>query len=253
MVRVLGWTPFIFHTVELKPFNGGRIQEQIRALFSRGPVDWIVLMSPTGVRLFFDNLPSENREMVTARGGTRFLAVGPRTKEYLLRYGVVEAEVPKNYSSSGIDQWFSKLPIKGTHIVLVRSSSADNSLSDSLRSRGGEVATVNVYESGVPRDTKSVFDLLAGLQASRFDAVLFTSSISVSNFFRIAEKKFEEPEVTSLLKRVAVGAIGPVTADRLRENGIEAIVPEEYLLENAITKLINSLDSTIIASPSSAY
>ena len=251
MVRALGWTPFIFHTVELKSLKSEQIQDQIRTAFSH-PVDWIVFMSSTGVKTFFENLASNNPETITVPPGSRVLAIGPRTKESLLRYGVADALVPERYSSEGVGEWFSRETPKSSRVVLVRSASADDSLSESLRSRGATVATINVYESGMPSDTQSVFDLLSGLRANRFGAVLFTSAISVSKLFSMAWKKIDGTEVTGLLKRVPVGAIGPVTAEELRERGIKAIVPDEYLIENAVAKLVMSLDSSVLNAPSSS-
>src|SRR5437867_12068675 len=74
LVRNLGWTPFIFHTVELKPLDDQKIMAQIQSSLTQGQIDWIVFMSSTGVKLLFDvlatypNLPRIPPE-------TRFLAV----------------------------------------------------------------------------------------------------------------------------------------------------------------------------------
>src|SRR5438093_11970644 len=58
LVRSLGWTPFIFHTVELKPLDDKKIIDQMRSSLTQGQIDWIVFMSPTGVKLLFDVLAS---------------------------------------------------------------------------------------------------------------------------------------------------------------------------------------------------
>ncbi len=237
-VRRLGWTPFIFHTVELIPVDDEKIMAQIQSSLTQGQADWIVFMSSTGVKLLFDVLAS-HPSLPRFPHETRFLAVGPRTRDNLLRHGITQASVPEKYSSAGVDDWFSHLDPRNLRIVLVRSSSADDSLADSLISKGATVATINAYESGIPGDPKSVFDFLEGLRVGRFAAVLFTSAISVSNFFRIAETRVEGPGVVRLLKRIIVGAIGPITAEQLRNRGVVTNVPDEYLIEKAITKLIS--------------
>ena len=238
LVKSLGWTPFIFHTVELKPFSDQKIMEQIRSSLTQGQLDWIVFMSPTGVKLLFDVLTSyPNLPRIPPK--TRFLAVGPRTRDSLLRYGITQTTVPEEYSSAGVDEWFSHLDCKDLRVVLVRSSSADASLANFLTSKGATVETVNIYDSGMPTDSQSVFDFLEGLRLGRFAAVLFTSAVSVSNFFRIAETEFESAEIVRRLKRVTVGAIGPVTAEQLRKMGIEPAVPDVYLMKNAVARLIS--------------
>ena len=237
LIKSLGWTPFIFHTVELKPLDEQMILDQIQSCLTH-QIDWIVFMSCTGVKLLFDIITS-HPNLPRIAPETRFLAVGPRTRESLLRHGITQASVPAKYSSTGVEEWFSRLDPRHLRIVLVRSSSADDSLADSLISKGATVATINAYESGMPGDPKSVFDFLEGLRVGRFAAVLFTSAISVSNFFRIAETRVEGPEVVRLLNRIIVGAVGPVTAERLRNRGVETNVPDEYLIEKAIAKLIS--------------
>src|SRR6266581_6743436 len=61
LVKSLGWTPFIFHTVELKPLDDQKIIGQIRSCLTQGQIDWIVFMSSTGVKLLFDVLTSHPR------------------------------------------------------------------------------------------------------------------------------------------------------------------------------------------------
>ena len=238
LVRSLGWTPFIFHTVELKPLDDQKIIDQIRSSLTPGQIDWIVFMSSTGVKLLFDVLASyPNLPRIPPE--TRFLAVGPRTRESLLRYGITQTIVPEKYSSTGLDEWFSQLDRKNPRIVLIRSLSADASLANSLRAKGATVTTVNIYDSAMPTDLQSVFDFLDGLRLGRFAAVLFTSAISVSNFFTIAETEFEGTWLIDRLNRILVGAVGPVTAERLRNRGVETNVPDEYLIEKAVAKLIS--------------
>src|SRR6266702_3688287 len=119
LVRSLGWTPFIFHTVELKPLDDRKIIDQIRSSLTQGQIDWIVFMSSTGVKLLFDVLASYPH-LPRIPPETRFMAVGPRTRETLLRYGIPEALVPKNYSSAGVDEWFGQLDPKHLRIDLGR-------------------------------------------------------------------------------------------------------------------------------------
>src|SRR6266702_5636346 len=92
LVKSLGWTPFIFHTVELKPLDEQKILGQIQSFLTQGQADWIVFMSSTGVKLLFDVLAS-HPSLPRFPHETRFLAVGPRTRDNLLCYGIPEALV----------------------------------------------------------------------------------------------------------------------------------------------------------------
>jgi uroporphyrinogen-III synthase len=237
-VRKLGWTPFLVHAVELKPLARSSILKEFSRVVGEGPIDWLVFMSSRGVDAFFDMLKSQSNNLPSGAGQPRIIAVGPMTSEALIRHGVRGAVVPEKYSSSGIVDYFSRFELKGQRIVLVRSSAADNYLSMSLTSGGAVVETLTIYRSTIPANVESVLDFVAGLEKGQFPVVLFTSAASASNLFSIAEREIPRSHLINLLRSRLVGAIGPATAERLRELGIDPSVPEKYLIENAIDELV---------------
>ena len=236
-VRSLGWTPAIFHTVDLKLVEGQDIRNQMHHCLSQGPIDWIVFMSSTGVRLLFESIGSDLR-LQKALGSTKFLAVGPKTRDALVHHGVMQTYLPERYSSTGIVQFFLQTASKNLRVVLIRSSSANDSLAHSLTASGFVVRTINAYHSVLPKDLQSAHDFLDRLSQGRFDAVLFTSAVSVSNLFKIAKTKFDESQLVELLNELSVGAIGPATGKELQSRGIEPVVPDEYLIEKALSQLM---------------
>lgn len=238
LVRNLGWTPFIFHTVEPRPFDQLRIRDQVEASIENGNVNWVVFFSPNGVNLVFDAI-SADQGLKDAIREIGLLAVGPRTRDSLVRRGAKRVLVPERYSSAGVDEFFSRIGSKDLGIVLVRSSSADNALANSLSSRGASLTTISAYESSIPQDVESTSRFLDLLSEDRLHGVLFTSAISVSNLFKIAETRIREGELSLLLQQVPIGAIGPATAKELAKLKIQAVVPEEYLIKNALMKLVS--------------
>jgi len=244
-VRKLGWIPFIVHTVELRPLERSSILSEFSRIVGEGPVDWLVFMSPTGVDAFFDMLKSHSSVLPSASGQIRIMAVGPKTSGALRRHGVQDVVVPEKYSSADIANHLSKLEMKGQRVVLVRSSAADDRLAGSLTSNGAAVETMTIYQSLVPANRESVLDFLAGLEKGQFQAVLFTSAASTSNLFRIAEREIPVSKLLQLLRSPVVGAIGPATAERLRELGIDPSVPGRYLIEDAIGDLLKKAEETL--------
>ncbi len=244
-VRKLGWNPFIVHAVELKPLARSSILKEFSRVIGEGPIDWLVCMSSIGVDAFFDMLKPHSNSLPSRADQPRVIAVGPMTSEALIRHGVQSAVVPEKYSSGGILDYFSKFELKGHRVVLVRSSAADDHLSVSLTSRGAFVETITVYRSTVPTNVESVLDFLAGLEKGQFQAVLFTSAASASNLFSIAERENPRSHLIRLMSSTLVGAIGPATAERLRELGLDPSVPEKYLVENAIDELVKKAERTI--------
>jgi uroporphyrinogen-III synthase len=228
--------------VELKPLERSTIFKEFSRIVGEGPIDWLVFMSPTGVDSFFDMLKSHSSVLPSAFGQIKMMAVGPKTSAALGRYGVEDVVVPEKYSSIGILHLLSGLPLTGERIVLVRSSAADNRLATSLASKGASVESITIYQSMIPENRESVIDFLKGLEKARFQAVLFTSAASASNLFSIAEQKMPIPELVSLLKSPIVGAIGPATAEKLQDLGVEPNVPRRYLIEDAIGELVKQAE-----------
>jgi uroporphyrinogen-III synthase len=236
-VRKLGWTPFIIHAVELRPLEQSSILREFSRIVGEGPVDWLVFMSPTGVDVFFEMLKSHSSVLPSALGQIRIMAVGPKTSGALRRHGAQDVVVPEKYSSAGIANHLSKLEVKGQRVVLFRSSAADDRLTGSLTSKGATVETITIYQSLVPANRASVLDFLARLGKGQFQAVLFTSAASASNLFSMAEHEIPKSLLIKLMRSPLVGAIGPATAEKLQELGIDPSVPGRYLIEDAIGQL----------------
>jgi uroporphyrinogen-III synthase len=237
-VRKLGWIPFIFNTVELRPLEQSTIFEKFSKVIEKGPVDWLVFMSPTGVNAFFDMLESHQSILPSASGQVRIVGVGPRTGTAIKHRGAKDVLVPEKYSSVGISNFLSKFEVSGKRIVLLRSSAADERLALSLASQGALVESITIYQSLIPTETESVQQFLAGLRKGQFQAVLFTSAASVSNMYAMADSETNASQLTRLLRERLVGAIGPVTAERLRTFGVNPNSPERHLIEDAIKELV---------------
>jgi len=248
-VRKFGWTPFIVHAVELKPLDRSTILKEFSRVIGEGPVDWLVFMSPTGVDVFFEMLKSHSSILPSASGQIRIMAVGPRTSGALRHHGVQDVVVPEKYSSAGIANYLSRLQMKGQRVVLVRSSAADERLATSLTSKGASVETITLYQSLIPENRESVLDFVAGLEKGQFQAVLFTSAASASNLFSIAEREIPVSQLLHLMRSPLVGAIGPATAERLRQLGIDPTIPERYLVEDAIGELVKNCEERSILKP----
>ena len=248
-VQKLRWTPFIVHAVELKPLARSSILMEFSRVIGEGPIDWLVFMSSTGVDAFYGAVNPDSQSLRGGSGQPRIIAVGPMTSEALNRHGVQGALVPEKYSSSGIVDYLSKFDLKGSRVVLVRSSAADDHLSISLTSRGALVETITVYRSTIPANVESVLDFLAGLEKRQFQAVLFTSAASASNLFSIAERENPRSRLIRLMSSTLVGAIGPATAKRLQELGLEPTVSRRYLIGEAIHELVRKAEERPTESP----
>ena len=240
-----GWEPFILHAIELKPHDPTRVLAQVESSFSSDPVDWVVFMSSSGVRLFFSVLKDRQQTSARVLGRSRIVAVGPRTRAELVKQGMDDVYIPNNYSSEGIAELLSGVNLRDSRVVLVRSSDAASELADSLQARGAKVSTIRLYYSSPPSDRASILAFLEGLRKGMFQAVLFTSAVSANNLFEMAKNTVYSSELVGSLGGCLVGAIGPVTERKLQQLGVKCRVASRSVIKEAITELIEAYEAEI--------
>lgn len=238
-IKEMGWNPLIVHTVELKPREESEIFKDLSRVLANGPVDWLVLMSPSGANLLFNILKTHGNLLPSALGDLNILAVGPKTREALAKQGILEVHMPNSFSSMGIADFLSTQGVEGKRVILARSLAADKSLATELSKDGATVETVNLYSSAIPSDETSFQLFEDGIQRNQILAVLFTSSLSAKNLFLMSKKRGRLGDLALLLGKLRVGAIGPVTAQKLLELGIPpTVVPRTFIIDDALKELL---------------
>ena len=240
LVKEMGWNPLIVHTVELRPREQSEIFTELSRVLTEGPVDWLVLMSPNGANLLFDILRTHGNLLPSVLGDLELLAVGRRTKEALAKQGIREVHLPDRFSSMGVADFLSTKGLGGKRILLARSSSADDSLGRELAKNGATVATVNLYDSIIPSDATSFERFIDLIRRGDIQAILFTSSLSASNLFLMSKNYVGADQLVPRLRKIRIGAIGPVTARRLAELGVPpTIIPETFIIDDALKELLS--------------
>jgi uroporphyrinogen III methyltransferase/synthase len=191
--------------------------------------DWIVLTSVNGVSMFFERL-RELRRDVRALHRAKVAAVGPETAAALAARGVLVDVMPDEFRAEGVAAAMCDTGMRGQRVLLARAAAAREILPALLREAGADVDEVASYQTAMPRtDMTEVRELLA---AGAVDLVTFTSSSTVRHF--VALLGGAEP-----LRTVAIGCIGPITAERVRELGLQvAIQPSAYTIPALTTAIL---------------
>jgi uroporphyrinogen III methyltransferase/synthase len=183
--------------------------------------DWVVLTSVNGVEMFFARLRALRRD-VRALHRARFAAVGPETAAALDARGIVVDVMPEEFRAEAVAAAMRTAGMAGARVLLARAAGAREILPALLREAGAAVEEVASYESALPRtDMREVRELLI---AGGIDLITFTSSSTVHNLLRLLGA-----QAADLLRGVAVGCIGPITADTARAAGLQvAVQPARY-------------------------
>ena len=237
-----GGVPYYIPAIEIKGLSNFEPIKKFIAEMLELQVDYVIFMSTNGVKYLFSaaqelNQPSQLKEGLA---GTFVIAVGPRTAEVLEKdYGVHVSLIPTKYSSEGLIESFGEGEVEGKKICIPRTSNATPTLTDKLREMGADVEEIYVYESGLPVDENLKEKFYEDLTSGKIDAIVFGSGLSAKNIFKMLQEKDSMVTLRGIVNnKVTTVAIGPTTAEALKELGIKVdVMPEDYLFKKALSAL----------------
>ena len=186
---------------------------------------WLIFTSANGVDYFFARLMKTGKD-ARALGYAKVAAIGSATAAKLREYGIIADVVPREFRAEGVlEALKGKLP-SHAKILLPRAQEAREILPAKLREQGAVVDVAPAYQTVAAEvDAESLREKLA---AGEIDLVTFTSSSTVTNLVKIIGS-------ADALKGIKTAAIGPVTAETAKGNGIEPdIVAKEYTIDGLV-------------------
>jgi uroporphyrinogen-III synthase len=194
--------------------------------------DWIILTSVNGVAALAERLSSLGLDW-SARGHARFAVIGPATAGALQAHGVAPDLMPDEYVAEAIAARLGG--VVGLRILLLRADIARRTLADDLRRAGADVTELAAYRTVVqPPDSTA---LRALIETDHPDVITFTSSSTVLGL--LAGLAALNRDAVSALSGITLAAIGPITADTLREHGLTPdIVAEDYTIPGLVRALV---------------
>jgi len=198
-LRAAGAVPLLYPTIEVvappdwNPFDA--------AVAAAAPGDWVVLTSPSAVRMAADRLRAIGRLAVVAQ--LRIAAVGPGTAAALAAEGLPVAVVPEagRRNQEGLADALSEVP-PGARVIFARALEGREALPRALAARGVQVQTVAVSQTRARE-----MPALPG-----FDAALFASPSAL--------RAFVARWTVAPLRSALTVAIGPVTAEAMGAIGL---------------------------------
>lgn len=190
---------------------------------------WLILTSVNGVEYFFNRLQKASKDS-RALCGVKIAAIGSATAEALKGYGITADLIPSAYKAEELADALAEDTKAGDKLLLARAKVARNVLPERLRALGAQVDVVAAYETVA--DCQNKEELLEALESGEASVVTFTSSSTVTNLLDVLGDKKD------LLNKVALAAIGPVTAETLEKNGLKpAISAAEYTIDGLMTAI----------------
>jgi uroporphyrinogen-III synthase len=188
-----------------------------RAIAEITQFDWIILTSAQAVRAVMQRAADLQQPLIREGSRLRVACVGPVTAD-----AARKASFPVEYiatAHSGValaNELGSRL--QGAKVLLPRSDRANPDLPEALQRYGAQVTEVIAYRTLRPGETDQ--DGLKRIVNGEADAILFFSPSAVQHFAELVG-----PEKLRLVQdKLALTAVGPVTAKALNEAGVRRAV-----------------------------
>jgi uroporphyrinogen-III synthase len=245
LIKQYSGIPYFIPTIEIAPTCNVLAMKIFFAALEDGKVDYVLFMSPNGIHYLL-NIAETLRlkdELKKCLNKIVVIAVGPKTAQELRNHDINVDLIPKNYSSESIVECLKQKDIEGKTIYVPRTRGATPYLANSLTILGAKVNELYVYDSLLPNDHHLSERFLKDLRAGIIDAIIFGSSLSVTNLFNMLRELISKENLRELLNNaLTIVAIGPVTAETLFKMGLKVdVIPESYLFEEAIKALARYL------------
>jgi uroporphyrinogen III methyltransferase / synthase len=123
--------------------------------------------------------------------------------------------------------WYERRPLSGKRIVVTRTRKQAGALSAQLRALGADVLELPTIRIEPPTDLREFAELVQ--DAHLYDWIVFTSPNGVESFFEIFYKLYDDVREIGGVK---IAAIGPATAQRVRDFHLHIdLQPEDFVAE----------------------
>jgi uroporphyrinogen-III synthase len=194
--------------------------------------DWLILTSVNGAEALADRMrflrisPSKLHHLQVA-------AIGPATAVAVEKIGLKIAVMPDEYVAEAVVACLRER-VAGQRVLLARAAIGRDVIPEELRRYGADIHVVEAYRTVIPTDSIAVVRALFSEGAPLPDAVTFTSSSTVQNFFTLlAAAGVAVPQGLHAI------SIGPITTKTLRKHQWEpARQAEQYNIPGVVEACI---------------
>jgi uroporphyrinogen III methyltransferase/synthase len=234
LLKSYGADPIEFPTIRIVPRTS--TSELEVALRSLKDYCWLVFTSANSVEAvadLLDEIGLDSRDFY----GSQIAAIGPATVEALARRLNIRANyMPAEAVAESVLENWPDGSMSGKRVLFPCAAESRAVLPDGLRSLGAEVDVIRVYDTVL--DSSGAAELIEQLDAGALDILTFTSSSTALNFIKAIGSP-DEGELTRLTRKCLIAAIGPITAQTLRDCGLQPqIVAAEHTVPGLAAAIV---------------
>jgi uroporphyrinogen-III synthase len=200
------------------------VEAWIRLAIER-PFDDLVLMTGEGLRrlLKVARRLDVEKDIVTALGGMRKLARGPKPGRALREIGLEPQITTEKPTSEGVIEILARLDLNGHRVGLQLYPDKDHSaLLDALAAQGATADPVIPYVYDAQAAESHVVNAIEEMARGCVDAIALTNLGQIRRLFDVAQAKGYEAHLREGLSKTPIAAVGPAVADELKSHGLSA-------------------------------
>ncbi len=234
--------PIPLPTIELVSKGEMIVDEFLESVKNYDP-DYSVFMSSKAVKLLFDTAKQIGKleKLQLAVANTMVMSVGPKTTKALEAEGIKVNFQPTTYSSVGVGEEFTRIHAVGKKVIVPRSGASTPFLKELLNKIGIDVMEIHLYDVCAFRDTSQWNEFRKLFAENKIDGIVFTSASSVRAFFEIMLKDFDEEPLLKKLESISIVAIGPFTADELKNFQVKNMVSQVHTVPGSFDTIKEAL------------
>lgn len=187
---------------------------------------WLVFTSPSGVRIFFEQMKQFKMD-IRQLGKIKIAVIGEGTKKELGKYGLFTDLMPKEYDGESLGLLLAEHCKKGDKILLPRAKKGNQALVDYMEKAGAVIDDIPTYDT--VSQAYSWIEERKELEQGDIDYAVFTSASTVRAF----EKAAKGIEFSSM-KAICIGKKTKEAADQL---GMITYVSKEAAMDSMVERL----------------
>jgi uroporphyrinogen III methyltransferase / synthase len=194
--------------------------------------DWIIFTSENAVRAVVKRAGVRGNLRNVAGRRSRAAAVGATTAAAAERAGFFVDYQAQTHSGAALANELGE-KLRGQSVFLPRSDRANPDLPQLLQKYGAEVTEVIAYRTVTPVNLDHV--KMAAIVNGEVEAILFFSPTAVEHFVAIVGQE----KLRDLQNRLAITAVGPITANALRQSDVHTLLVAEDTTADAVIGALN--------------
>ena len=241
IIRNLGGEPYIRPAQGTVYLDHSQLKDDIYGLLDN-QFEWGIFTTGIGIDTLYKAACElgEGEAFIAALKNMKIAARGYKTVNMLKKLGLTPVVRDDDGSTKGLVRMMKEHPLKGCKVALQLHGDPAPLLIEWLDGEQTHYKEILPYIH-TPPETEVMEQLLSELLGDKVDAAFFTSTPQVRHLIAYAEEKgCLDDLIQAFQGRVIALAVGKVTAQALREAGIERVIfPENERMGSAIVELGN--------------